>query len=217
MLNAFATDACDTSGRLREKTDPMKRILTWGRIAVLLPVIAAGVWLLSSTGFATDFLGREYPPLRSESFGSDGDGNMVLWRIHSSVQLIPEEKGDRQALWLFMSQSGARAGSVGDFYRYRYLFENDGSSAIRINLSEWDIVQSPLTEVLQDFALELDPQESATIEFLTDQTIPPHDVLSPVNIAVWNDAKDRWAVMGAGQASIYTPSAPGLLKAAFKH
>jgi hypothetical protein len=79
--------------------------------------------------------------------------------------------------------------------------------------SEWDVVQSPLTEVLQDFALELEARESAIVEFLTDKSVAPQNVLSPVNIAVWNSAENRWSVTGGGQASLYTPSALGLLKA----
>jgi hypothetical protein len=92
-------------------------------------------------------------------------------------------------------------------------FATRPTSRIRINLSEWDVVQSPLTKVLQDFALELDPQESATVEFLTDASVVPQNVISPVNIAVWDSAKERWSVIGAGQASLYTPSALGLLQA----
>jgi hypothetical protein len=212
MLKAFATDTCETSGSSLIASDRMKTIITWGGLAVLLKLFAAGVWLLSSPGLAKDPFGEAFPALQSESMGGDGEGNVVLWRIRSSVELVPPERVDREAL-LFVSQAGAAPEKIGDVYRYRYLFENDGTSPIRINLSEWGVVQSPLIEVLQDFALELDPQESATVEFLTDNSILPQNVLSPVNIAVWNAAKDRWSVLGAGQASLYTPSALGLLKA----
>ena len=213
MLNLFATFARQKKGPRTDGSEMMKRAFAWTGPALLLGALGIGFWLLSPASFAKDPTPHGFPTLRSESVGKDEHGNTVVWRIYSAVEPVAQEGSERQAIPLFVSQAGVKGQQARELLRYRYVFENDGTSTIRINLSDWDVVHSPLTEVLQGFALELGAQESATVEFLTDKSIAPQNLLSPVNIAVWNPVENRWSVLGAGQASLYAPSALGLLKA----
>ena len=97
----------------------------------------------------------------------------------------------------------APKGSKQKIYKYTYVFSNKGEDRFKVNFSEWKLIHSPLTRVVQDFSFELMPNSSKTVMFLANSA--PHEILSPVNIALWDSEKNKWVIIGAGKATFLIP------------
>jgi hypothetical protein len=94
-------------------------------------------------------------------------------------------------------------------YRYTYTFISRGQYALKINLSEWEFIHSPFTDIIQDFSFVLKPGETKTFRFLSYGK--PRVVTTPINVGIWKKdelygtGRMRWNFAGIGAAGFYVP------------
>jgi hypothetical protein len=74
------------------------------------------------------------------------------------------------------------------------------------------VVRSPLTEVMQDFSIKVDPHSTVTLVFFAESA--PKETFSPVDVAIWNPAADRWGFIRSGPVSLHLPSRSNLVAVA---
>ena len=87
---------------------------------------------------------------------------------------------------------------------YTYTFENRGKYKVKLNFSEWSVIHSPVTTILQDFSLTLNPGEIKVIKFFTPGK--PTTVVSAVNAGFWEQLETgKWEFAGIRQAGLYVP------------
>ena len=137
---------------------------------------------------------KEFPTLRS----SWGSGDIVKLHISSAVdrwdslispeslEKLSDEERDQVTLFI-----------------YTYTFQNDGKTKIKFVLSDFEVLKSPLTDILQDFAITLEPSQTRTIKFHATST--PKFASTAKVIKVWNNESKRWHNHGGGATSIYIP------------
>ena len=90
------------------------------------------------------------------------------------------------------------------WYIYTYTFENYGKYKVKLNFSEWSFIHSPVTTILQDFSLSLNPGEIRIIKFFTPGK--PTTVVSAVNAGFWEQLETgKWEFAGIGRAGLYVP------------
>ena len=88
------------------------------------------------------------------------------------------------------------------WYLYTYTFENYGKYRVKLNFSEWSFIHSPITTILQDFSLTLNPGETRVIKFFTPGKSTT--VVSAVNAGFWEQLEPgKWEFAGIGQAGLY--------------
>lgn len=180
----------------------------------LRPVLVLTLLLLAPVTAATSAPASE---IYSEGGGSDEHGNDTFWRISSAAEPLSASQSPicntlRASVFLAPSTVSLDLGRRSPsplLYCYIYTVQNNGATRIKVSLPGSDVIRSPLTKVMQDFSIEVGPHGTATLVFLAESD--PKETFSPVDIAVWDTAAERWGFIRSGPVSLYLPSRPNLI------
>ncbi len=149
---------------------------------------------------------QKFITLRSGSYGPG-----YKFSTKSTVEILESKDPRVQKLVAFITKLEKKFGSLdknGPFYLYTYTFISRGRYKLKVNFSEWELVHSPLTDIIQDFSFVMQPGETKVIRFVAAGN--PRTVLTQINIGVWKKDSDfydseRWYFYGAGSAGFYIP------------
>ena len=90
------------------------------------------------------------------------------------------------------------------WHLYTYTFENQSKYKAKLNFSEWTVIHSPLTIIVQDFSITLSPGEVRVIKFFSPSK--PNQTISAFNAGLWEEREvGKWEFSGIGQAGLYIP------------
>ena len=177
-------------------------------------LVLAGLLVLTPVALTTSASSNQ---VYSEGGGSDEHGNDAFWRISSAAQpLSPSASTACNAIRasVFLAPSTVSLdtswrSSSPVLYCYIYTVKNNGATRIKVSLPGPDVIRSPLTTVMQDFSIEVDPHGTATLVFVAESD--PRETFSPVDIAIWDTAAEQWGFIRSGPVSLYLPSRPNLI------
>jgi hypothetical protein len=179
--------------------------------------LAAGFFLFATLHVSASAQGEIY----SEGGGSDDHGNQAFWRISSTAEPLSRSPSTacnsiRASVFLppsIMSPQAGQEAMSSLLYCYVYTVQNNGTNRIKVSLPGSDVIRSPLATVMQDFSIEVSPNDSSTLVFVAASD--PKQAFSPVDIAIWDGAIKQWGFIRSGPASLYLPSRPNLIDVAF--
>lgn len=96
--------------------------------------------------------------------------------------------------------ASAKRGAA-DAYVFVYTFKNDCEKKTRVLFQSQIILLSPLTQILQDFAVSLEPGETKTIVLIANAR--PETVLTQSVVAEHDG--NEWRYFAGGSARLYVP------------
>ncbi len=155
------------------------------------------VMVVSTTSFSEE-----------KTLTSSGNTGLGKWEVISKMEEIDIgllRNSTEQSVRDFLKTVDylTSKGSKQIIYKYTYVFNNYSIGRFKINFSEWGLIHSPLTKIVQDFSFELGIKASKVVVFLANSV--PHEISSPVNIAFWDEPHNRWIILGVGKAAFFIP------------
>lgn len=154
---------------------------------------------------------NQYPPLTGHVTQCSTIDNTcdIDLRIKSEVQpYVPtrDQLEEFYNYWNKFYQKDLRKDGLDSdgWYLYTHTFENQSKYKARLNFSEWTVIHSPLTTIIQDFSLALDVGENRVIKFFSPSK--PSQTITALNVGLWEERETgKWEFSGLGQKGLYIP------------
>lgn len=175
------------------------------RIKIFLFLIMFG--LITSTIKAQN----QYPPLTGRTTQCNTLSNACDIDLRRKSEVAPYNPTQVQldefwAYWNKFYQRDLRKDGLDSdgWYLYTYTFENQSKYIAKLNFSEWTVIHSPLTTIVQDFSITLNSGEVRIIKFFSPSK--PNQVVSAFNAGLWEEHEvGKWEFSGMGQVGLYIP------------